>query len=608
MRSSRLLAPVLTGLCYFAVASLSRALTHGEDALATMRPASGLLLAVLLVRRRRIVGPLGAAAVASLAASLLDGEALRVALGFTVANVAAPAIAALLVGGRIGAVRLSLVDGRHLAIFCAAAAFAASASAVLASVLSGRIAGMFPISWFSGDLLGMLIVTPMLLIAHEGGRRRGRLGQGRGDRPRSAEALGVVALLVAVTAATFATSSYAAFFLPMAALLLAVFRLGMAGAALGVFVIAAIGSVFTALGIGPVMLLHATAAGRGQFLQLYLLTLFAAALPMAALLHRRERLIEDLTEKNRLRNYAETAARLGHWRMTLPDHRLFLSEEVHRILGLEPSAPVTLEDAFKLYAAEDAARVKAVVGAAIRSGRPYEFRSRLVRPDGKHRHIIARGECERDAAGEVIGIFGMVQDVTREVEDALTLQQARLTAERAAQDARAVADTDALTGLPNRRMVLRVLETALDEAERGAGPLAVALLDIDHFKRVNDHHGHLVGDAMLRTIARSIAAAIRTTDLVGRYGGEEFLLVLPHSAAGSAAAIAERVRDAIERGEPNASQGIVTTASIGVALAGAGETLESLLRRADTALYEAKHGGRNQVRLARAGAPSLADA
>ncbi|WP_370325216.1 GGDEF domain-containing protein [Euzebya sp.] len=158
----------------------------------------------------------------------------------------------------------------------------------------------------------------------------------------------------------------------------------------------------------------------------------------------------------------------------------------------------------------------------------------------------------------------------------------------------ALAHTDVLTQLPNRRHLHAELESQLAEAQDEDAPLAVILLDIDHFKRINDSHGHEAGDAVLREVAQVLGTTVRHTDLLGRWGGEEFLVVAPTTAMGDAVALAERCRMALASTMFPAVGRV--TASMGVATHEPGDSAWGLLRRADAALYLAKGGGRDQVR------------
>jgi diguanylate cyclase (GGDEF)-like protein len=177
----------------------------------------------------------------------------------------------------------------------------------------------------------------------------------------------------------------------------------------------------------------------------------------------------------------------------------------------------------------------------------------------------------------------------------LTEQRARLTA--ALAEVERLAHRDELTGVRNRRAIMALVSEERDRMLRSGSPFAVALFDIDLFKRVNDDHGHLIGDEVLRRFADAASSAIRTTDRLGRFGGEEFLLLMPATPGQEAAmAAAERVRDAVMRVEWHAvDEGLSVTVSAGVSVARADDSIEALLGRADKALYAAKREGRNRL-------------
>ncbi len=162
-----------------------------------------------------------------------------------------------------------------------------------------------------------------------------------------------------------------------------------------------------------------------------------------------------------------------------------------------------------------------------------------------------------------------------------------------------LATRDPLTSLPNRRSVMDQLDRESSRVERrdpDETALCLSILDIDHFKPVNDVHGHQAGDAVLKQVGQTLQDTIRKGDFVGRYGGEEFLILLPECSAPKALAAAERVRKAIEAMVPDALPvGQQITVSQGVAVHRRGENIHDTLKRADMALYEAKDNGRNQV-------------
>lgn len=155
------------------------------------------------------------------------------------------------------------------------------------------------------------------------------------------------------------------------------------------------------------------------------------------------------------------------------------------------------------------------------------------------------------------------------------------------------ADTDVLTGLNNRRKTERLLGNEFDRAVRYGRPLSVIIIDIDHFKRVNDTYGHAVGDVVLAAVARRVRRRMRVSDHFGRWGGEEFVLVCPETPLREATLVADRMRRTIKR-RVVGKVGYVT-ASFGVATCAGHRDYDALVDEADAQLYQAKHQGRDRV-------------
>ncbi|MEY8204570.1 MAG: diguanylate cyclase [Bermanella sp.] len=162
------------------------------------------------------------------------------------------------------------------------------------------------------------------------------------------------------------------------------------------------------------------------------------------------------------------------------------------------------------------------------------------------------------------------------------------------------ATTDPLTEHFNRRYFFEMAHRELDRSNRLHSPLSFIMLDIDHFKMVNDQHGHLVGDVALVRLAKILRQQLRSVDLCCRYGGEEFVLCLPDTHLEGAKDVAERIRLAIlqETIDTNQGQTLSISISLGVADNQEDQSVEGILKRADAALYQAKDGGRNQTRIA----------
>jgi two-component system cell cycle response regulator len=162
-----------------------------------------------------------------------------------------------------------------------------------------------------------------------------------------------------------------------------------------------------------------------------------------------------------------------------------------------------------------------------------------------------------------------------------------------------LAVTDQLTGLHNRRYMNGQLSALVTRAAMGGEPVAALLVDIDHFKKINDNYGHDVGDEVLREFALRIASNVRAIDLPCRFGGEEFVIIMPDTGLEGAARVAERIRNNVAGSPFRVADGkdlLTVTISVGVAATlGEGDTPQALLKRADEAVYEAKAQGRNKV-------------
>lgn len=174
-----------------------------------------------------------------------------------------------------------------------------------------------------------------------------------------------------------------------------------------------------------------------------------------------------------------------------------------------------------------------------------------------------------------------------------------MSEERTKEHHRLLALEDMLTNLPNRRAILDALQRQLAQAQRSQQPVSVLMIDVDHFKQINDTQGHLVGDHVLYVLARTIQDRIRTQDLVGRLGGEEFLVILPNTALAGATQVAEDLRQTVSQ-TPIANNGHTLQASISIGVhsepPGAQmAALQQLISQADAALYHAKSNGRNRV-------------
>lgn len=583
---------LLMALGYFMLASLSLHATKGEDNIAAIWPPSGYFLALLLLMPGRArTAAIGAAAAASLAANMLCGAPFLMAAIFTFANSVEAGLAFWIVRRREGE-DLSFMVPRAVASFCLAVIVASMASALIAGggtmLAFGGIGLDFFLSWMTTVALGMLIVAPPLIMLT---RLVASKALDNATMRMKIEAIAVLALAALITAVSFEQSHFPATFLPVIAVIVAAYRVGPFGAAAGMLIIAGIAAWLTGQGHGPVAAMEASVKEQVFFLQFYLLALQSMALPLAASLVVQRRLAKRLEQSNRWLVQAEAAALVGHWRVDLVRWTIHWSDQTYRIHGLEPGAQVSVRTSVEHYVEEDQPAVRAILEEAVRTGEPFEYQGRIIRADGTIRYVKSHGSIERGRGGRSVGIFGTVQDVTATVENARSLEAARSIAEEAA-------NTDMLTGLPNRRSTLALLNRALLAAGEGRTQLAVAIFDIDHFKQINDRHGHAVGDEVIRWVGQRAKATLREEDVVGRYGGEEFVCIFQGPSARSAELVAERIRASIEKADVDAEGPAHVTISIGLAAYAADTSVEELLHRADKALYLAKREGRNRLRMA----------
>ncbi|MHC2580311.1 diguanylate cyclase (GGDEF)-like protein [Bradyrhizobium diazoefficiens] len=208
--------------------------------------------------------------------------------------------------------------------------------------------------------------------------------------------------------------------------------------------------------------------------------------------------------------------------------------------------------------------------------------TRLQRTASMLCFVLVIGQCA------FLGLFGAT---LRKI-----LYQRSIELKAAYQRIEELAELDELTGSYNRRCIMRLLDAEMDKSRRASTSCAIALIDLDWFKRINDAHGHPIGDEVLRTFAITIFANIRPTDCFGRYGGEEFLLLLPDTDGEAASRMLERLRSIVADLDWSAfSPGMRVTISSGVVTLRDVDTADTFLARADSALYSAKAQGRNRI-------------
>lgn len=297
---------------------------------------------------------------------------------------------------------------------------------------------------------------------------------------------------------------------------------------------------------------------------------------------------------------AQEVAHIGSWEYDLASGRITWSKQLFHILGLDPAQGEPDYDAnLALYYPEDAVRLDALVRIAIAEGKAYEIDLRRSDGEGRDfRWFHAVGRPVTDDRGKVVRLFGTLQDITlrKRTEEILSsvndqLEQQKQELQSANRALKSLATTDGLTGLHNHRAFQEKLAEEFERTQRYKMPFSVILIDVDNFKLYNDSYGHPEGDVVLKTVAQLLREQVRVTDYVCRYGGEEFVILLPGTEAHGAQEVAERLRTAIEM-HPWAKRPI--TASFGIATLQADlTTAQELVDQADKALYTSKAMGRN---------------
>jgi diguanylate cyclase (GGDEF)-like protein/PAS domain S-box-containing protein len=238
---------------------------------------------------------------------------------------------------------------------------------------------------------------------------------------------------------------------------------------------------------------------------------------------------------------------------------------------------------------DDAGRVLCKAGCPVAKtladGRRREAHVFLHHRDGARIPVAVRVAPIRDGSGAIIGAVEIFGD-----------DRERQATQERIDDLRRVAVLDPVTEVGNRRWVEMTVRARLDDLERYGHPFGLLFVDVDRFKDVNDRHGHETGDAILRAVATTMGSAVRGTDSIGRWGGDEFVAICPAADADGLRRAGERVRSLVAAaGVPGDGATIVPTVSVGGAVALRGDDVGTLLARADDAMYRSKQDGRDRV-------------
>lgn len=301
-------------------------------------------------------------------------------------------------------------------------------------------------------------------------------------------------------------------------------------------------------------------------------------------MHQTEQALRESEERWK---FALEGAGDGVWDWNLQTGEMFLSRQEMTILGYDGEGPLHthIADWVERMHPDDLAMRKIAIERYLAGKEPlYHCEFRLQSRDGGWRWILARGMVvSHTPDGKPLRMIGTHADIS-----ARKMAEAELVR---------LATTDSLTGISSRRHFFEELESELSRVRRSGAPTSLLMMDIDHFKNINDTHGHAAGDLVLRQFCELAGRQLRRSDRFGRLGGEEFALLLPDTDEAGAMQFAERFRRSVADTPVQSPQGSIPyTVSIGVAIFRADDaSIDSFMARADAALYRAKAGGRNRV-------------
>ncbi len=306
---------------------------------------------------------------------------------------------------------------------------------------------------------------------------------------------------------------------------------------------------------------------------------------------RRRRVMIDLKRQQELLSQTARMTRVGSWTWDVATKSLVWSEETYRIFGVAPDVTPTEKLVTSFCGEENKADVVHGMARLVRERVPFDQELPIVTAAGARRWVRSIAEPEL-ANGVVSRIIGSIQDITEQREQAAKVER--------------LAFRDSLTGLPNRAQFQIRLSTAVAEAEQRGSQVGLLMLDLDHFKDVNDALGHAAGDALLRSVSALLLSVYRGTDTVARLGGDEFAVVIPNVRdINDLTAPTERLRDLLHDPREHDGTHPSISASIGAALYPEHDrSAAALLGNAEIALYRAKNAGRNRFVIF---APSMRD-
>ena len=584
MTASRIFPPILLGTAYFAAAAFAVLLTRFEGGVACLWIATSVLAADLISRPRRGWGPsIIACSVASALVTTVWGLGVKMAIPFTVVNITEAVVAAWLFR-RFADPRRPLGSLGWLLHFVTSVGIFAPLVAGLMGATAASLFGGMPfakifVTVAGGHALGNLTFTPLVLLLMTRANRQSMLRELR--RRDVAETVALLMLAIVTSSFVFGQKDLPLLFLPILPMILIAFRVGRGGVALSIAMLALIGGFATATGEGPIQLIDASFAARMQFFQFYLAATVLTLLPVTADLANRARLHRKMRESEAgYRLIADHSSDMifslkvdGTIRYASPSCRQ-LGYQRRQLIGRNCASLIAPEHL-------EQARLAHLRSLAL-GGETNRFEYLALTASGEQRWAETHARLIIDEDGQPDGILSIVRDIHEQKLIELKLSEAALV--------------DSLTGLSNRLAYHAAVERR-EKQDDDVGA-CVAMLDIDHFKMVNDRYGHDAGDIVLRGFADVARRIVREGDMVARIGGEEFAFYFPDTTLPQALAVCDRLRSELGRTIfRSGHHPIAVTVSGGVAELGPGG-IDAALKVADMALYRAKQAGRNQLALA----------
>lgn len=569
------------GAVFFVITSLTIALTRFSGGLALIWPGSGLLAAVLLaLPKDRWRKTLALFVGLSTLATSVFGFGPVVAFPLALVNVFEGfAIACLLRRLRPQGDWLESGPGfeRMLLSVIAGTFISAPFGGLLAAWAVSGSWQSHVVDWASAHTLGSLLCLPLALLGTSGKM----LERVREATPREVGKWTAHSALIALACwLSFFQTSIPLLILPIVPLMYTAFRCGRMGATLGLFIVAGMSSASLQIEGGYFNQVHLSLATEVQFLQFYLAVLLVLALPTSVALRHYKTIMAELDEKRALEGLVADHSDDALLNLDAQGTVRYSSPAGERLSGGNSLVGAPLSAFFDPL---DEPLVRVALGQAAESpGLTRTLELAAVREDDViWLETKMRAIPSTDEAGAITGYAVSIRDVTAR-------KHMELGAMREAE-------TDALTGLPNRRAFLRHIEPRLERAAKRA--VGLAIIDLDHFKQVNDTHGHPAGDTALREVAGVMRQMSRPGRFFARLGGEEFALVAEKTSPEDMKELCEELRRAIAALRPATAEGVSfrLTTSIGMACITVPVNPAQALRAADAPLYAAKAAGRNRV-------------